>query len=77
MQDQKERPVLKDAGSYVDYIDDATWQRLVGALLNLDEPRSLAGIRRRSSPGSVRAPASTGLPVRPRRVIGNLSSGRW
>jgi hypothetical protein len=36
MQDQKERPMLKDAGKYVDYIDDATWQRLVGALLDSD-----------------------------------------
>ena len=28
--------MLKDAGKYVDYIDHATWQRLVGALLNFD-----------------------------------------
>ena len=28
--------MLKDAGKYVDYIDDATWQRLVGALLDSD-----------------------------------------
>src|SRR5215207_2685554 len=27
--------MMKDAGSYLDYLDDATWQRLVGALLNL------------------------------------------
>ena len=28
--------MTKGAGSYVDYLDDATWQRLVGALLNFD-----------------------------------------
>jgi hypothetical protein len=28
--------MTKGAGCYVDYLDDATWQRLVGALLNFD-----------------------------------------
>lgn len=32
MQDQRERPMNRDAISYVDYLDDATWQRLVGVL---------------------------------------------
>jgi hypothetical protein len=36
MQDQKERPMMKDARSYLDNLDDATWQRLVGTLLDSD-----------------------------------------
>jgi hypothetical protein len=42
MQDQKERPMMKDARSYLDYLDDATWQRLVGALLNFDAAEILS-----------------------------------
>jgi hypothetical protein len=34
MQDQKERPMNRDAIGYVDYIDDETWPPLVGALLD-------------------------------------------
>ncbi len=36
MQDLKERRMSRDVISYVDYIDDATWRRLVGALLDSD-----------------------------------------
>jgi Phosphotransferase enzyme family len=42
MQDLKERPMNRDAISYVDYVDDATWQPLVGALLDSDRVEILS-----------------------------------
>jgi Phosphotransferase enzyme family len=69
MQDQKERPMLKDAESYVDYIDDATWQRLVGALLNFDGAEILSRHSRELFTG-------IGAGTRLYRVAGTAAAGR-
>jgi hypothetical protein len=69
--------MMKDAGSYLDYLDDATWQRLVGALLNSHGAEILSRHSKRSSQVSVRARVFTGLRVRPQQVVGDLSSGPW
>ena len=63
-------------GSYVDYIDDTTWQRVVGALLDSDGVEISAGISR----DLVGLGAGTSLnrvAGTPARVADDRSTGRW
>jgi hypothetical protein len=63
------------AESYLDYIDDVTWQRLVSALVYSETPRSFRGTPTRSSLAWVPVLASTGSPALPR--VGSVrSTGR-
>jgi Phosphotransferase enzyme family len=69
MQDQKERLMNRDASSYVDYIDDTSWQRMVGVLLDFDGAEILSRHSKEIFTG-------IGAGTRLYRVVGTAAAGR-
>lgn len=57
--------IMHDTGSYVDYLDEATWHHLVGGCSTVTELRSSISILRRSSLVQWRVRMYTGLPAQP------------